>query len=218
MQTFLVQPATGSLTGKYPSRTCVHPTCVALIIHLEIPDVSRNSWHNHQSTQGCVKLCLTLTQCSTAELLGASPSAAWCCSGLGSSATTAGRGCAPALCDFPSCRAAVPGAGQRGTRGSPQSLVPAAAAGQEWCPQASGLSSVSHPVTGFELWMWIPSHFWSSCDVLLTSYDQKCYFSITHDCVCYVVGVWASDWRLLVWTTLWGRLFQGWRYDSFEVL
>lgn len=100
MQTFLVQPATGSLTGKYPSRTCVHPTCVALIIHLEIPDVSRNSWHNHQSTQGCAKLCLTLTQCSTAELLGASPSAAWCCSGLGSSATTAGRGCAPALCDF----------------------------------------------------------------------------------------------------------------------
>lgn len=94
----------------------------------------------------------------------------------------------------------------------------AAAALQEWCPQVSGLSSVFNPVVGLELWMWIPSRFWDSCDVVLTSYAQKCYFWNTHDCVCYVVGVWASDWRLLVWTTLWWRLFQGRRYDSLEIL
>lgn len=36
-------------------------------------------------------------------------------------------------------------------------------------PQVSGLSSVSDPVVGLELWMLIPSWFWDSCDVLLTS-------------------------------------------------
>lgn len=228
IQTFLVQPETCNLIGKYHS-----DTCVALIIHLELPDVFRNSWCNPQTAHECVKLCLTLARCSASGLLGAAPSAAWSCSEHGSSARTlqggaAVGGCTPALCDFlpsPPCMGAGHAAGSpspsragRGALSRAWLRAAAAAALQEWCPQVSGLSSVSDATTGLELWVWIPSGFWGSCDVLLTSYDQKHSFWITHGCVCYIVGVWASDWRLLVWATLWWRLFQGWRYDSFEVL
>lgn len=56
-----------------------------------------------------------------------------------------------------------------------------------------------------------PSGLRDNCGVLLAFGDEEPSLWNTHHYVCCVIGVWASNWRLLVWTTFWWRLFQGWR-------
>lgn len=78
------------------------------LYYLEIPDMCLEILnHNHQTTHESVKPCLTSAQSSAAGLLGAAPSAAWCCSELAalpecSGPGAAGRGCTSSPVGFPS--------------------------------------------------------------------------------------------------------------------
>lgn len=114
------------------------------------------------------------------------------------------------------CTAGVVGA----ERGAPsRAQVHAVLHGRTCGSQVSSPCRASGPTAGLWLGALVPSLFRSMyCwRFKIKSFISKIPIKISV-MLCYIIGIWASNWRLFVRTTFWWRLFQRWRYEPFDIL